>query len=320
MEKNEKILKEIKRLEDSLINRLKSEKRLIKIPPRRDKTVGTIEEQAILLLSDIHCGKINMFPNIDTGKSHETYNYNVSKKEMVRLITSINRVNSLLGTHYNLKKLNIFCLGDLLDNDRIIAGHKFYIEEGIGWQLETASKMISEMIIELLKHFEQIEITFVGGNHGRTNKRMEKEPYYNNYDHLLGKILQILFGDEKRVIIDCPQAWFAYKKIYKWKYFLHHGNDIWTWMSYPYYGITRKSAYRKAELPFDVECIGHFHTRMEIPIGKNSMTLVNGSWINDDDYSWFQFGKLTQAEQIYFGVSKKRPKTWQFNLDLTPKR
>jgi len=67
---------------------------------------------------------------------------------------------------------------------------------------------------------------------------------------------------------------------------------------------------------YDIECIGHFHQKMEIPIGSNAIALVNGAWIENDDFAWRTMGVLSRPEQWYFGVSPKRPRTWQFPLDL----
>jgi len=58
---------------------------------------------------------------------------------------------------------------------------------------------------------------------------------------------------------------------------------------------------------------------MEIPLSSRAITLVNGSWVPKGMYAWKKYGVLTKAEQIYFGTSPKRPRTWQFTLNLTPK-
>jgi hypothetical protein len=88
-------------------------------------------------------------------------------------------------------------------------------------------------------------------------------------------------------------------------------------MSLPYYGIVRQSKARRLELQYDIEVIGHFHTRMEIPTSSKTYTLVNGSWISKDTFGWKKFGALSKPEQYFFGISDKRPVSWKFELDLS---
>ena len=176
------------------------------------------------------------------------------------------------------------------------------------------------MFTEFLKMFDEIEFVVIGGNHGRMTQGREAAPFYNNFDYLLGKMIEITFKDEPRVKVITPESWFHLHKIYGWKYLLHHGNTVFSWMGLPYYGIVRSGKSRRTEIDIDLECIGHFHQSMEIKISSKSKTLVNGSWIKDDDFGWRQFGQRSVPEQYYFGTSERRPRTWSFVIDLSPSR
>lgn len=285
-------------------------------PKKEDVFTGTVEEDAILLLSDIHVGKKNTFINLTTSESVLTYNTNIMWEQANKLLESIMSINVLLSGHYKLRKLYIFGLGDLLDNDMILRGQKFFIDAGVGEQVKTGVKLFRELLNEFLKTFEEIEFIVIGGNHGRMTARREPAPYYNNFDHLMGYALSIAYEQEPRVTITLPQSWFHLQTIHGWKYLLHHGNSVYSWMSIPYYGLQRAGKARRVEIPVDIECIGHFHTRMEIPVSSRSHTLVNGGWVPYDNYSWEKFGALSKPEQVYFGVSPKRPRTWSFNLEI----
>ena len=89
-----------------------------------------------------------------------------------------------------------------------------------------------------------------------------------------------------------------------------------SWMSIPYYGIVRKSRSRRIEMPYDLECIGHFHQAMEIPVAGAAKTVVNGSWIEKESFAWDVLGVLSVPQQYFFGVSSKRCRTWDWKLDL----
>ena len=154
------------------------------------------------------------------------------------------------------------------------------------------------------------------GNHGRSTKRNEDEPACNSFDYHLARIMEVVFQDEKRIQFMTSESWYYLAKVRGWRYLLHHGDTVYSWMSLPYYGIVRQSKSRRIAIPFDIECIAHFHTRMEIPTGGHTYTLVNGSFISKDAYAWRKFGALSKAEQTFFGVSNKRPRTWNFSLEL----
>lgn len=289
----------------------------LKVPPLKRNYQGKLSETAVLLLSDIHSGQVNKFPNPDTNKMEVTYDTGVMKQEFDRLLDGIVSINELLSYSYKLDKLYIFGLGDYVENDVIFKGQRFFVDRGVGNQLTTLVDLMTQFITALLRDFKEIEFVCVIGNHGRFQMSREAAPTTNSFDYLMGKMLEIMFKNEKRVKITLPEDWFHFQKIYDWKYFLHHGDTVYSWMSMPYYGLKRAGTSRRVEIPFDIECIGHFHQVMSIPIGGKSKTLVNGSWISKSDFGWRKFGTLSQAEQYYFGVSPKRPRTWRYTIDLT---
>jgi len=93
---------------------------------------------------------------------------------------------------------------------------------------------------------------------------------------------------------------------------------IWiTGNSLPYYGIVRQSKARRLEIDYDIEIIGHFHQRLEIPTSSKTITLVNGAWVPKDSFAWKKFGVQSKPEQHFFGVADERPRTWSFEIDLS---
>ena len=299
-----------------MIEKLKTQKRLIRIPRKQDLFKGKIIESAVLLLSDIHSGQVNKFLEPETGKSITTYNTEIMIQEFDRLLDAVFTINQLLSYSYQIDKLYIFGLGDYVEGDLIFQGQRFFIDMGVGEQLVTLVGLLTQFFQELLKMYQEIEFICLIGNHGRFSHKKEAAPISNSFDYLVGKMLEVVFKDEPRVKIVVPDGWYYLQKIYDWRYFLHHGDTVYSWMSIPYYGLKRQGTSRRVEIPFNIECIGHFHQRMEIPISGHSITLVNGGWIDKSDFAWRKFGILSKPEQYYFGVSPKRPRSWGFALDL----
>jgi hypothetical protein len=285
--------------------------------PYKKPFKGKIKESAVLMLSDIHEGKINKFSDFSSGgKSVITFNHEIMLQEFNKLTESIYSVVHLLQHSYDIEKLYIYGLGDYIENDIIFKGQQFFIEYGAGKQVLVLAKVLSDFITELLKLFKEIEFVGITGNHGRMTERKSEAPIENSLDYLMLKFLELMFKDEKRVKFVIPETWFHLHKIYDWRYFLHHGDTVYSWMSLPYYGIVRQGKARRIEVDYDIDCIGHFHTRMEVPVSSKAYTLVNGSFVKKDNYAWKKFGAISKAEQYFFGVSPKRPRTWSFSLEM----
>ena len=299
---------------ESLINKLKNEKILDESKYKKPFS-GKVSEEACLVLSDVHVGKRNVFYDLEKCENITTYNTSIFLEETENLLKGVHKIVDLLKTNYDIEKLNVFCVGDLIDNDLIYKGQRFFIDACAGEQLWIAVKAFTEMFTALLEIFKEIEIISIPGNHGR-KAFMEAQPSANNFDYHLMKILSVVFQHNDNISFVVPNSWNYMHTIFDWKYYLHHGNDVYSWMSLPYYGITRKSTKRMSEIQFDKEIIGHFHTDMRIPISSKADTLVNGSWINRDNFAWEKFGVFSKAKQRFFGVNKKRPETWSFAIEL----
>ena len=318
-ELKKKELIDLNKLGDSLIERLERAKLNIKMPKAEKVFKGKKLEDAGLLLSDCHFFKRNFFVDFETGKSIETYNTQIAYQEANRLLETIQEINFLLSGGYDIRKLHIFALGDILDNEIIIQGQQMFVDVGVGQQLIQGAELLASMLRELLKVFQNIEIVFIGGNHGRMTPRRQPAPFYNNFDYLMGKVLQTIFKDEKRIKVVTPESWFWIHKVFGWRYFLEHGDQTHSWMGHPYYGIARRSTSLKVEFNYDIGFIGHFHRLYDTPIGSHFKTYVNGSWIPKDEYALKKYGFLSTPTQLYFGISPRRPVSWKFELDLSPK-
>jgi len=320
-EKMNKIkLLDYNKLSKSLLDLAKQDRVEIHLPKIRKQKNTKFTEQAVLMLSDIHFGKLNYYLDFNSNKRVLTYSPEIFTTELNRLLDGITTIKDLLLGGYNLDTLNIFALGDLVDNELIYRGQQKFVEEGVIAQVLNLTSYLKQMIISLLKIFPKVKMTVIGGNHARLTSIPEADWDYNNFDYLIGKILQIMFEKEKRVEIIVPESWFYLAQIYSWKYLLHHGNTVYSWMSMPYYGITRQSKSRRMEIPYDMELIAHFHQFMEIATSSHTTTIVNGAWIKNDEFAWKKFGVLSQPQQVFFGVSPKRKKTWEFPIDLENSR
>lgn len=286
--------------------------------PYKNRFEGKQIEDAVLMISDSHIGKKVDFPDFnDVTKMERVYDTKQFIKESNTFLRHIDAIiQQNLAKTYQIDTLWVMMLGDIFENDRIFRGNEFNIDMDIGKQVITGIEVFSDMFDELLKVFKEVKVVNIPGNHGRTTPRYDASPASRNFDWLFGKILQISFRNQERIEFNCPNSFFWKQKIRNWNYYLSHGNDVRSWMSMPFYGVTRKVTQRRVELDFNYALMGHHHKVMEIPISGSGSALINGAWIPKDGYAWEQFGQYSYPEQIFFGVSRLRPMTWRFNIDL----
>jgi len=256
-------------------------------------------EQIVLNWSDMHSGETNKSPI--TGKV--TYNEAIQQKELLEYQKGVYRFYELYRKSYNIDTLHIFSLGDMITNDRIFDGQLFEISCCVGEQVQKTIQIMASFINWASQYFPNVVVHHVIGNHGRSSD-CYNEPVQNNFEYGLGKHLEAIFKDNKRVTINVAENLFYSTKILGHKFLLTHGHMI-RGMSLN----TIEKAAKEFKLllegdPHEVMNIGHFHTALLLPIGKTSL-VVNGSFVNDDTFAFVKLRKQSIAQQVMYNVSKK---------------
>ncbi len=260
-------------------------------------------EDLAALFSDMHTGMINKHPL--TGDV--TYNEELQEEELKAYLRGIFRFYQLYKPSYNLETLHVFDAGDNITNDRIYDGQQAEIVCGVGQQIVKCFEYKSQIIRRCLEIFPRIVWRTVPGNHGRTTSKYISEDATNSFEYLLGIMLKERFQNNKKVEIIVPGSYNYTATIYEHKYFLTHGNTV--------RGATLNSIERAvkdiATLAhrefYDAVLIGHFHTALKLRITPETNLLVNGCWIDYDDYAYHKLHKFSSATQYLFNISKKSP-------------
>jgi len=260
-------------------------------------------EDLALVWSDMHTGMINHHPL--TGEV--TYNQAIQEQELESLLRGVYRFHHLYKPSYNIETLYIFINGDQITNDRIYEGQQAEITCGVGKQILLALDYQSNFIKRCLEIFPKIVVIVMVGNHGRTTSKPISEDTTSSFEFLLGKLMQERFKDNKRVDIIVPEMYRYTMSIRGHKYLLFHGNNI---RGASLNSIERAVkdlstlAYKEF---YDVMIIGHFHTALKLKITPETTLLVNGCFINMDDYAYNKLRKFSSPTQYLFNISKKSP-------------
>jgi hypothetical protein len=261
-----------------------------------------------LVISDLHTGKINVWYDTESTQKVVTYNDVIRHKFEKHYLDSVIKLLSLWNHGYYFEKLNIFLLGDLIDNDRIFEGQKSMISMPAGRQVFTCCAELVDMIGLLSGFFPEVEVTCLIGNHGRTaNSSKEEEPVENNFEFGMYKIMELMFqkSDKKNIKFTIPDSRFYSVTNYGHKIFMSHGETI-RGASVSY--ATRKAKELLLNLPngYNLYVIGHRHESDRCALSPTAELLVNGCWVPYDDYAFKLYGVATQPAQWCFGSSPKR--------------
>ena len=269
-------------------------------------------EDMALVWSDMHTGMINKHPLT----KEVTYDQSVQEIELRNMAEGVLRFHELYKPSYNFETLYIFDAGDNITNDRIYEGQLGEITCGVGEQIIKCFNYQSDFITKMLGVFPKVVLIGVPGNHGRTTSKPISEDPSNSFEYLKNKLLQERFRGNKRVEIIVPNSYTHCVKIHGHKYLLTHGNIV--------RGGTLNSIERAVkdistlayQEFYDLVIIGHFHTSLKLTITPETKLLVNGCFIEYDDYAYNKLHKFSSPTQWLFCISKKSAMHNAQELDL----
>jgi hypothetical protein len=273
------------------------------------------EHTSILDISDVHLGETNQVFDSKLRKNITTYNYNIYLQELQVLRDTVYRLHHIQSQSFNLKTLYINLLGDILTNDRIFEGQAFHIDFPVGEQLWKGVFSLFGFINDMKKVYEQIVVTGVVGNHGRSSSNPKlDEVVENNFEYHLYKILQLMFRDDKRVEVNVPITRCHIVNINGWKHMLTHGDM--------FRGSGKAALEKQIQQlgwnvgEFQAIDFGHFHFIDDTDIGDKILVKQNGSWILKDNYALKNYKLYSIPKQHFYGCSKKRKEVWSYKVDL----
>lgn len=239
----------------------------------------------ILLLSDLHYGETVVGKHINNINN---YDCDIAKKRLVKLFTENLKICKYTGSN----KLYIFMLGDILSG---------IIHEEL---LENSEKTITELIVDLFsffskllleysKEFDFINISCVVGNHGRLGDVKFKNKAQTNFEYIFYKFLEDKFINDKKIKINVSESPVMICDVDKLRCKIEHGDNYRTggnFLNLPLMAISRdsikeKTMLTKANLPYDITFMGHYHTPAISWGLDNTINVINPSIIGGNEYS-----------------------------------
>ena len=251
----------------------------------------------VLFLSDIHFDEVVQGSQL--GYVNE-YNREVATKRIQHTFnTSIDLLfNRTVNPKYD--GLVIALGGDMLSGN-IHEELAETNEDSIMRSMLVLTDLLIEGVKLHLKHFNNIFIPCVVGNHGRIHKKKRmKNKVFDNYEWLIYQYMQKYFSSDDRVTFLIPDGPDANFRIYNQGFLLTHGDQfrggsgisgIFTPLMLGRYRKQQKGQAIKKN--FDVMMIGHFHQYIH-----TNQLIVNGSIKGYDEFANefnFSFERPQQA-------------------------
>jgi hypothetical protein len=311
--------------EDRIVEQIKDHIAALKPSPKfiapKYKTT-TQEQEMVALFSDGQIGEKVDIEEMGGIGGAEGYNIEVFDR---RLRYWAEKVVSIARSHRKItpiRKLNIFGLGDSLENEVIFPGQKGRITDPLTYQLIKGADLIAGAFSFMAGEFEEVEIDWLAGNHGRPGRKGENL-HYDNWEYLLAGMVQSKLEKHSNIIWQVPKSWWMIREVLGWKFYLTHGDDIMRYMGLPYYSVDKYDAkmtllLQEQGISFDYLCMGRHHqcVQWDRPWGEK---LINGTFVSGNAFAAKKLQANCRPTQLVFGVHKDRGISWRYPIRLDEK-
>lgn len=283
------------------------------------------EEEAIALVSDCQIGSKSLGEEIGLMAPRVygpigTYNFNVFRYRLRIWLRSLTKITNLVRGKIPVRKLNLWFLGDILENEWIWKGQGSYIETGLLQQFYAAMYEFAQAIAVLGTHFETIEVHAVAGNHGRGTRKPGESKTWVNWEWLWYRYLELICRDIPNVGFGLTRSWYDLPQVNGHTYLIMHGEDVRRYMRFPWYSVDRmeKNYSEMMEAvgqPFTYLCFGHHHVASSFQTSKGEW-FCNGNWVGPTMFSLKVLYEMALAKQWLFFSHPKRGATSRWLIDL----
>lgn len=260
--------------------------------PKRDPRRRQ-EEVAVPLVSDLQLAKVT--PDYDSDVCEQRMNLYADK---------IIRLAEIQRSDHPVRKAYIPVLGDAIEGIEIFPGQQWLVDAGLYRQIMVdGPRIFLTFFRKLLTAFDEIEVMWIIGNHGRIGRKGTFDPETNG-DRMLGKLIQMLLVDEPRIKFTVPDGrgernWYGVAQIGNYSALCIHGDQIRGSLGLPFYGLQKKvNSWAAGAIPepFQDVFMGHYHQIASIPLNQRDV-YVNGSTESYNTYAAEQLAAMSSPTQ-----------------------
>lgn len=275
----------------------------------------TSEQELVALLSDCHA-----FERIESDETNVfDYNFDIFKTRFQLWLDSIARITDIHRKSFPIKTLNLFGLGDYLEGQNIFFGQGARLDDNIVKQFFGMTDVVCNGLSYLSKLFENINVTWLSGNHGRVFLKGQ-DKWYVNWEYTMGRFIQEKMRLHNNIEIDVPMSWWTIKNVMGWKFYLTHGDELVRYMGVPWYALERMDNRTTRMLQaigkeYQYMIIGHHHESFswDAPVGER---ICNGTFSYGNPFALKKLRTMSRPSQTLFGVHPQWGITFKYILRL----
>ena len=271
---------------------------------------------------------VPLLSDIQLAKRTPDYDSKIAEKRVIEYANRIVKLTKIQRQSHNVNKCVVLALGDIVEGELIFPGQSHLIDSSLYRQVTVdGPRILYAFFTTLLQEFDEVECYWVIGNHGALGGRSRRD--YNpetNADRMLGKILDTMFANEKRIKFHIPEGvdnhWYTVADLgVKAKFFCFHGDNIRGSMGLPFYGYNKKILGWKALASqglmenFTHAVCGHYHTPTSLYI-NDVRVWVNGSTESYNSYAQEQLASMGRPSQFCLFVKPSKGVTAEYLVNL----
>jgi len=302
-------------------------------PPTKNPMAKT-PQTANLLMSDIHLGQETP---ADMVQDFGEYNSVIAEARMRHTFQSFASITK--HQPFPVNDIVVWGLGDWVEHAHLRPGHEGFVDLGVVKQTLQAANIGAHGLQMLAGQFPKI--TFIGlpGNHGRVTSDPRKSAPSENFDYMCYHIMKMMLREQPNIRWIIPESWYVQEAIQGWNFLGMHGEDIRSYVGFPWYGATRNmrqyvgmfrlvqrrrirredpqtiEELRECMMVPDYTLLAHFHTEATWE-GPDIEHFVNGAMPGVSKYGAKQRTVINRPSQRMFFVHPKYGVTIRCPIDL----
>ncbi len=277
-----------------------------------------IVEHCVMHLSDGHHDQVIRSEEVGGLEEH---NFPISCCRAERYVnTVLEWTQDTLSPKFYFPVLWILAYGDFTSGE--IHGHaprSYY--RNMFRNCLAIGQLHALMFRDLATSFEQVNVLYLAGNHGRRSMKKDYAGANDNWDYLCAEVARLHCREMKNISFLVPDAWSANVDINGVGFNVSHGDDVRSQLGIPWYGMVRRQkglvALGAAAGAQRVRyfCVGHHHAASTLSDIDGEL-MINGSWVATDAFAYNSLSGYREPAQWLHGTNPRHGVTWRMNVKL----
>lgn len=294
--------------EAAILRRLEGKDPLI---ARQNRRRGN--ESIVIVIGDTHMGDV-----VEDSHNNEVFNSEICQALFEHFTKKTLELAEMMESVTDFDHVTLLWTGDMVTNENIYDGQSFDIDNMLADQLSMAVEMMVQQVKTYAEHFPSVSVVAVPGNHGLS--RASGVSGQHNMDLLAYRWVQDRLVEAGYDNIDYNVSEATHYRNFDvrgWRGHLRHGHNGKIHVDAT---SSSQSEWRGWQMKhgFDFAVRGHVHTSRREDV-LNEYTVFTAPSMKKGEEFAEKIGLPDVSSRrklgLMFGVSDKRPYTWEYVVD-----